>query len=231
MTSTSVLLTPHSHCDWHTHTDRHGYTYRHTHRHTTTTTTNLMARVHATQLTFGPVPVHSCAGRLVSDGPAAPLCSRMSLAGCPNPLLISLCGDSSKYNLEITASYKPSVPLWTLTMPPKLLWVLSIASCLGFILLYFVFPAFLLFLSCSCLITSRNSPPSSRLLIRNIWITVILNFTEILVCLSHPVFGMIILDGLMHYLVYNWFPKQILFSNIVKFGASWFFEYRCCALI
>lgn len=44
---------------------------------------------------------------------------------------------------------------------------------------------------------------------------VILNFTEILVRLSHSAFGMIILDGLMYYLVYNWLSKQMLFSNTV----------------
>lgn len=92
----------------------------HTHRHTQTTTTKSYGHgsCHPADIRTSPSTL-PCAGRLVSNRPAAPLCSRVSLAGCPNPLLISLCRDSSKYNLEITASYKPSVPVWTLTIPLK----------------------------------------------------------------------------------------------------------------
>lgn len=110
---------------WLTHTHRHrrhGHTYRHT--QTTTKKSYGQGSCHPADIWTSPSTL-PCAGRLVSNGPAAPLCSRVSLAGCPNPLLLSLWGDSSKYNLEITASYKPSVPVWTLTRPLKLLFRLE----------------------------------------------------------------------------------------------------------
>lgn len=73
----------------------HAFSATHTHNRNNNnkngTASNTLGSWHPAD-TLASLHMLLCAGRLVSNGPAAPPCSRRSLAGSPSPLLTSLCG-------------------------------------------------------------------------------------------------------------------------------------------